>query len=555
MRGSSRRSTPGSGRKEPPGSPFGYHTPLARVPGAAAAAASPSGAPPPGIQGRAAEGFLLLRAFQGQRKKRLKDIFDRIETDGTGHLSIGKLHTGMQRLHLPCDWIMAEGMFDFFLDLAGSDRGRDPPEITYPLFDEAVRLAISSAASVLNVSQNFVGAIDWYERGFDMKEWLEGLENRLRMSEVLHHLRVSHADYQDATIIALLERLDLPKTLFNILSVRVLMRHLKLDFEETNLETADAIRLACTEIYHQFRGFNFKETRDTIQALEDQVKEGEQVHRELELQNFRLQEELKLTKVKLANSHVKEQEWRSILRLVAHRRRLERREAALEKKAAFKALKESDDELHRALKEQQYARVELDAEQETAADLRRELAAVAKAESHYKQKYDEVKVLASMCRALYRKKASEVESIGGLRLADKHARVVRRCWRLAAAGGWMQSELVRLGSRIEKEMKQLRLAAAGGGGYVSPYHASPESAGRAVASPIREQRLRMENRVKVTHLWRLAAAGGWLQQRLQGSEADVAHLRRLADHYRQRANALARRITANLRAFPDLDSD
>ena len=65
----------------------------------------------------------------------------------------------------------------------------------------------------------------------------------------------------------------------------------------------------------------------------------------------------------------------------------------------------------------------------------------------------------------------------------------------------------------------------------------------------------MENRVKVTHLWRLAAAGGWLQQRLQGSEADVAHLRRLADHYRQRANALARRITANLRAFPDLDSD
>ena len=52
----------------------------------------------------------------------------------------------------------------------------------------------------------------------------------------------------------------------------------------------------------KFRGFNFKETRDTIQALEDQVKEGEQVHRELELQNFRLQEELKLTKAKLASS-------------------------------------------------------------------------------------------------------------------------------------------------------------------------------------------------------------------------------------------------------------
>ena len=42
-----------------------------------------------------------------------------------------------------------------------------------------VRLAISSAASVLNVSQNFVGAIDWYERGFDMKEWLEGLKANL----------------------------------------------------------------------------------------------------------------------------------------------------------------------------------------------------------------------------------------------------------------------------------------------------------------------------------------------------------------------------------------
>ena len=114
------------------------------------------------------------------KKKRARDVYKILTTEGADLSSGEAFQTGMNRMGLPCDWKMAKGGFEVMSQLSlekrvrgrvqGRDRDQDEREgfVTLVEFDEALRQAFSEADRTLEVTGAFSHGEDKRKK-FDLR--------------------------------------------------------------------------------------------------------------------------------------------------------------------------------------------------------------------------------------------------------------------------------------------------------------------------------------------------------------------------------------------------
>ena len=89
---------------------------------------------------------------------------------------------------------------------------------------------------------------------FQLRVWLEHLDNRVRLAEALQCAAVPPHALPLEGVALLLRSMGLPRTSVVELSLHCVLRHVRLPQGASSLEASDALRAACLETYGSFKG-------------------------------------------------------------------------------------------------------------------------------------------------------------------------------------------------------------------------------------------------------------------------------------------------------------
>lgn len=230
-----------------------------------------------------------------------------------GAASPEALLTAVRALGLPCDAETAEGMFRFMLGVSVADSASDgadtclkatqssplsspvTPRVTRFALEEGLRLGVASASGAHEPCAPAAspgspgrsprrGGARWGGGGggtalspasdspvspgappsplsaqgehtnFQLRVWLEHLDNRVRLAETLQCAAVPPHALPLEGVALLLRSMGLPRTSVVELSLHCVLRHVRLPQGASSLEASDALRAACLETYGSFKG-------------------------------------------------------------------------------------------------------------------------------------------------------------------------------------------------------------------------------------------------------------------------------------------------------------